>query len=543
MTELKKLSLIAVSLIIAVNIHAQEVKNVIFMVPDGTSIPVLSLARWVQYAKDTSKTRLSIDPYLCGLVKTHSSNAPIGDSAPTMSAYMTGCLSQTGFLSMYPPEDPNDLTQIDNDLFPPYSPRMTVMEAARIVKNKAIGLVVTCEFPHATPGATSSHWNKRNDYKSNSVIQQQMVNNSIDVVIGSGKKYLSDELKSQLRKNGYEVPDNLDTKSFKNINANKFWALFGDEAMSYDWDRNPELEPSLAEMTEKAINTLSKSKNGFFLMVEGSKIDWASHKNDPVGIVSEMLAFDAAVKKAIEFAKSDGNTVVVICPDHGNGGISVGNAKSEQYGYDRLPLATLVKPLLNCNKTTDYIVTQIAKSPKDSIASIMQRECNMSLSSDTIDLIGDLKGNQGALNDFIIKIIQSHNYIGFTTHGHTAEDVFLAIYHPKNKRLGGLVTAPDINNYLCKAVGLKTSLNYLTNEYYQDVKKLFNNEIVEFKDDADNKSVEITLKNNAKLKIQAYSNLYELNGKQKYTKTPAIYVGKTSAWYVSKEIKAALKNE
>ena len=82
--------------------NVKPVKNVILLIPDGTSLATISIARWLQWYQDPSKPKLNIDPYLCGTVRTHSSNAPIGDSAPTTSCYMTGQPSRTGYVSTYP---------------------------------------------------------------------------------------------------------------------------------------------------------------------------------------------------------------------------------------------------------------------------------------------------------------------------------------------------------------------------------------------------------------------------------------------------------
>ena len=94
---MKKLVLITVCLFSMLSMYGREYKNIIFMVADGTSTAGLTLTRWYNYYLDSTRTQLALDPYFCGMVKTHSSNAPIGDSAPTMMQYMTGFLSQTGF--------------------------------------------------------------------------------------------------------------------------------------------------------------------------------------------------------------------------------------------------------------------------------------------------------------------------------------------------------------------------------------------------------------------------------------------------------------
>lgn len=131
-----------------------------------------------------------------------------------------------------------------------------------------------------------------------------MVYNQVDVVLGGGWKYIDknqrkdkEDLVQYLRDNGFVVTTKWE--DLKNESPRKVWGLFAQDAMHYEFDRNGTDKPSLAEMTQKALQILSKNKNGFFLMVEGSEIDWASHANDPVGVVSEVLAFDKAVKVAL----------------------------------------------------------------------------------------------------------------------------------------------------------------------------------------------------------------------------------------------------
>ena len=261
--------------------NVKPVKNVILLIPDGTSLATISIARWLQWYQDPSKPKLNIDPYLCGTVRTHSSNAPIGDSAPTTSCYMTGQPSRTGYVSTYPENDG------DNDIYPTdparaFQPLTTVLEAGKMLQGKATGLVFTCEFPHATPADCSAHSYNRGKYDW---IAPQMVHNDIDVVIGGGVSILTKDMEDYLLANGYNVYKN-DLKGMRADNNQKMWALYGNKEMAYDIDRNPEEQPSIEEMTRKAIDKLSKNPNGFFLMVEGSKVDWAAHGNDPAGHLS-----------------------------------------------------------------------------------------------------------------------------------------------------------------------------------------------------------------------------------------------------------------
>lgn len=105
---------------------------------------------------------------------------------------------------------------------------------------------------------------------------------------------------------GYDFVETKD--ALLNSKSDKIWGSFSNAALAFDMDReatNPE-QPTLSQMTRKAIQTLSKDKDGFFLFVEGSKPDWAAHANDPIGMISDVLAFDAAVAEALQFAKKMG---------------------------------------------------------------------------------------------------------------------------------------------------------------------------------------------------------------------------------------------
>jgi alkaline phosphatase len=446
----------------------KQVKNIIMLIPDGTSMDILALSRWYKYGIcDKDACWLNIDPYICGLVKTHSSDAPIGDSAPTSSTYATGYLSRSGFIATYPPSSGKNRDLVAIDPTKAYQPMYTILEAAKI-NGKSTGLVFTCQFPHATPADFSAHTPKRDKFFD---ISKQMVYNRLNVVFGGGTNYLS----PQKRDDKEDLVSVLKQRNYKYITTRKdlltvtpgdslVWGLFAPDALPNDLDRNKETSPSLSEMTQKALEVLSQNKKGFFLMVEGSKVDWAAHNNDPVGMVTEFLAFDEAVKQAIEFAKKDGNTAVIVCPDHGNSGISIGGPKSKS-GYDTLGIEGLIQPLRNCTLTSEALSGKIATLSKDDqITSTFKEFTQITLSKDDLEAIRVGKEN-GGLTKVIAKIITDHTYIGFTTTGHTGEDVMLAVYHPDNYRPTGVVQNSQINLYM-REIWNNVNLDSLTEEYY-----------------------------------------------------------------------------
>ncbi|MDR2682634.1 MAG: alkaline phosphatase [Dysgonamonadaceae bacterium] len=531
-------------LFIGSSLVAQEktVKNVIVLIPDGTSLPVVSAARWYQWYQQPDKPHLNIDPYLCGTIFTHSSNAPIGDSAPTTSCYMTGYPSRAGYVSTYPVADAaNDIIPMDPTRA--YQPLMTVLEASRIVKSKSTGLVFTCEFPHATPADCSAHSYNRSKYEW---IAPQMVHNGLDVVIGGGASILNDELQNYLRAEKYDVLLN-DIDGFRKHQGDKLWALFGDKDMSYDIDRDPAQQPALAEMTQKAIEKLSKNPNGFFLMVEGSKIDWAAHANDAVALMTDMLAFDRACGVAFDFAQRNGETLVVVVPDHGNSGFSIGSVRCGGYSTmtkDQIwgpvtQFKTSAEGLINVLKNTDashlkavtYDLTGIDLSDSEYQQLLQCSDYNRSSLSDE----ERMKGSK--LTQIITGIIQTHHCFGFTTYGHTGEEVFLAVYDPRHTPLTGHHTNVELNHYLRQALGVE-NLEALTDTYFakhSDVFKGYSYAIA-----AKDAPVLVVTNKKNRLEIRPNTNSVLLNGKKIQLNSVVIYVDKNETFYLPQQLRELL---
>lgn len=537
--------------------NVKPVKNVILLIPDGTSLSAVSLARWRQWYQNPDKPNLNIDPYLCGTVRTHSSNAPIGDSAPTTSCYMTGYPSVTGFVSTYPWSDGN------NDIYPndperAYQPLTTFLEAAKMAKGKATGLVFTCEFPHATPADCAAHSYIRGRYDW---IAPQMVHNNLDVVIGGGVSLLNDENKTYLKDNGYGIFLD-DINGMRTYNGNKMWSLFCKSAMPYDIDRDTTKIPSLEEMTRNAIGKLSQNKNGFFLMVEGSKIDWAAHANDPVGIATDFLAFDKACGAAIEFAKQNGETAVIILPDHGNSGISIGAARCT--GYDKLTKDQLFGAFSKMTRTAEGLAKMLNSQPASEAQNIFRNYAGFELSSDELHALNNCKSYinspisekersdkgiepslySGSLNTFISKLLTSKTCIGFTTGGHTGEEVFLAAYHPQDTRPFGFHTNIEINHYLCSLFELDGQLDELTNKNFAkhtDVFEDYKCEIIPGKTDKDSPTLIVTNKKK-KLEIKPFTSIVK-NGKNDIIKLNSVivYVDKNNTFYLPESLADFLK--
>lgn len=542
--------------------EVKPVKNVIVMIPDGTSLATVSIARWLQWYQDPSKPKLNIDPYLCGTVRTHSSNAPIGDSAPTTSCYMTGQPSRTGYVSTYPEQDK------DNDIYPTeaeraFQPLTTVLEAGKILQGKATGLVFTCEFPHATPADCSAHSYKRGRYDW---IAPQMVHNELDVVIGGGVSILTEEMENELVANGYKVYRN-DLQGMRADKGEKMWALYGDKEMAYDLDRDPNQQPSIEEMTRKAIEKLSKDPDGFFLMVEGSKVDWAAHGNDPVGMATDFLAFDRACGAALEFARKNGETAVVILPDHGNSGISLGRRSCT--GYDKLSKDQLFHQFSLYKLTAEGFAKKVNSIPNSEVQQMFSQYAGFELTDEEMNALNNCKDYKnspipaeqrktddnssmysGNLTGLMAHIITSRTCFGFTTGGHTGEEVFLAAYHPQGSLPIGMNTNIEINEYLCNLFGLThDSLEALTAENFVPHTQVFEGydcQIIPAADEKGSPSLVVKNKKNKKkqLSIAPFTNVVKVGKKAQEEvrlHSVVVYVDKNNTFYVPKQLADLLK--
>jgi alkaline phosphatase len=522
----------------------KPIKNVILLIPDGTSLPAVSAARWYQRYNHPEITHLNLDPYICGTILTYCSNAPIGDSAPTTSCYMTGHPSITGFVSTYPVADPkNDIVPSDPNRS--YQPMMTLLEAARLTQNKSTGLVFTCEFPHATPADCSAHSYDRSKYEW---IVPQMVHNKLDVVIGGGSGILTEDHRQFLRNEGYGLfLDDVD--GFRNYKGNRMWALFGDKDMSYDIDRDTLKEPSLAEMAKVAINKLSRNKNGFFLMIEGSKVDWAAHANDPVALITDMIAFDRACGVAFDFAKQNEETVVIVVPDHGNSGFSIGSSKCRNYSKQtkdelfetisgfKTSISGLITKLHNTNpvdlRKVVFDLTGVSLSDDEYTQLLQCADYNLSTLSDE----ERMKGSR--LTKTVGQILDKYHCFGFTTTGHTGEEVFLAVYDPTGQRLTGHHSNIELHQYLYKTMGLKQNLDSLSNHYFARHTDVFGAYACNI--DTLNGSPVLEVRNEKhKLEIRPYTNIVKYNEKEIQLSTVIVYVDKNNTFYLPQYLKDLL---
>lgn len=299
--------------LIAFNVlNAQNLKpkNIIILIGDGMGINSVG-ASLLQNSDSPFKKFKSI-----GLSITCSADKLITDSAAGATAIATGYLTKNKYISV---------DTLGNNLY-------TIFEHAEIL-GLSTGLVVTGTVSHATPAAFVGHTNDRYDQLS---IALQMTEQDFEIVIGGGLKFflpknlLGDRddnltLTDKLIGKGYSVAKNFDEFNSIPDSIKKIYALFEMDGLPESSKRNY----TLGDLTKKAINRLKNDPDGFILMIEGSQIDWAAHDHKSTELINEMQDFSLAINAALNFAKADGNTLVVVTSDHETGGMSIINGSKD----------------------------------------------------------------------------------------------------------------------------------------------------------------------------------------------------------------------
>jgi alkaline phosphatase len=267
-------------------------------------------------------------------------------------------------------------------------------------------------------------------------------------------------------------------------------------------------------------------------------------------MVTEYLAFDKAVDAALNFAKADGHTLVIVVPDHGNSGMSIGNAKSSGK-YDKITLKELMNPIIRAKNTVEIVTSLIDSSSTDAkIKDVFEVHYGINdLTNKELDsihsyfLIGkpqkkeSSKKYNGNLQTITAWIISSRSYIGFTTTGHTGEDVFIAIYDPRNMAPTGLIKNDEVNFYMQKALN-NTNLDSLTNLYFAPHAAVFEgfNQTID-SSDVHNKILNVKSKKMT-LQIPENKNIVIVNGVEQKFPTLMIYNG--IQFYVPKSLRSLL---
>ncbi|MEK4200663.1 alkaline phosphatase [Cytobacillus sp. FSL K6-0265] len=306
MKKLKFLSTLCFSLFLLINTSSVTAEgnkptNMIYMIGDGMGVGQLEIARELEKGKEGQLFLTSL-PF-SALVQTYSANRVVTDSAAAGTALATGNKTNNEMIGVTP--DGKEVKSI-LDLFKE--------------QEKKTGIISTNAITDATPAAfTASVLNRWADQAD---IAQQQLTLSPDVMLGGGDVFYGPALLEKAKELGYTIVRNRHDL-LSNQEGDKLLGLFAPYHLSFKIDRKytDGNEPSLSEMTKTALQRLDNA-NGFFLMVEGARIDHAAHSADIASVWRETVEFDEAVKTAVEWAQNRSDTLIVVVADHETMGIS-----------------------------------------------------------------------------------------------------------------------------------------------------------------------------------------------------------------------------
>ncbi|KAL8835834.1 MAG: hypothetical protein Q9170_003157 [Blastenia crenularia] len=474
-------------------------RNLIFMVSDGMGPTSLSLTRTFRQTETGLPIDdvLVLDEHLIGTSRTRSTSSLVTDSAAGATAFSCGKKSYNGAISVLPNRDPCG----------------TVLEAAKRA-GYMTGLVVTTRITDATPACFAAHVNLREeeDLIAEQEVGEHPLGRVLDLMLGGGRCHFlpnttsnscrkdSHDIVSLAQENGFSYVD--DRKSFDALNFGTnvklpLLGLFADTDIPYEVDRRNmnDVYPSLDEMARTALEALQSatedSDQGFFLMIEGSRIDHAGHGNDPVAQVHEVLAYDTALASVLDFLERDDvEGLLVGTSDHETGGLATARQLHETYPeYHWFPAV-----LANASRSAENLAYQLRDhiagkhiSSLDTGIKIPPRPRSTDEDEELKDyirttLLSDGLGINDATEAEVSRLVHSSSdpwpasyifadmisrraQVGWTTHGHSAVDVNIYSSDSEQARpLQGNHENTDVGKFLREYLDLEDEVKAVTKE-------------------------------------------------------------------------------
>ncbi|KAF2454688.1 alkaline-phosphatase-like protein [Lineolata rhizophorae] len=414
--------------------HTAGKRNLVFMVSDGmgpTSLSMTRSFRQYQLGLPYGET-LSLDKFLVGQSRTRSTSSLVTDSAAGATAFSCGLKSYNGAIAV-----------LDD-----HSPCGTVLEAAKKA-GYMTGLVVTTRITDATPACFAAHVNMRSeeDRIAEQLVGDYPLGRVVDLILGGGRcHFLPNSTEGSCRDDNKDIVKMAKDSGFNYVHNRADFdglnmgsavnlpmlGLLADTDIPYEVDRQYQENtyPSLDEMARTALAALSAatqdSDKGFFLMIEGSRIDHAGHANDPVAQVHEVLAYDNAMSSVVEFLQKDTVPgVMVSTSDHETGGLAAARQLHSTYpDYLWYPGV-----LANASRSAEWLgreyYKEIVNHPDGSYGPYLKRmlEDALGVRDYSDDEIQSLIDSPEISPYLFADIVSRRSQIGWTTHGHSAVDV------------------------------------------------------------------------------------------------------------------------
>jgi len=411
-------------------------KNIIMMIGDGFGAEQAQAGRLLAPGGTLVLDQLDPSP---GWVNTLNVFGEITDSAAGATAFSAGCKTENGNVSMAE-DDQTDLP--------------TNMEAAK-AKGMATGILSSVYLCDATPGVWLAHAPRR----SCSIIIPQQVDACPDVFLGPGEK-VSYQRGGRGKNRVDYITDLVDNCNYEQVgNAaelaaaaapnDRLLGIWGGYTLMYtiDQQNDPSYNlPSLAEMTAKAIEVLSRDPDGFFLMVEGGAIDWMAHNKDIAGTARDVIAFDEAVEVAYNFAQTDGNTAVIVTADHETGGLALGGNPNVDF-------------IASITASTDFmngLVMRGEMSAEDTLETYAGVTNLTPAEKDAIDAYGEMGISDALSARANVQWILPNGDVSVAPEegDHSAYEVPVWAYGPGTGSLEGSIDNTDVGKLLFDLVGV-----------------------------------------------------------------------------------------
>ncbi|MFN8547591.1 MAG: alkaline phosphatase [Candidatus Eisenbacteria bacterium] len=423
---------------------AGEAKNVILLIGDGMGPAQRTLAYY-----GTGKEPAMNSMPVVGLMSTEPAPArpdrvDVTDSAAAATALATGIKTYNEAISV-------DLAR---------HPVPTILEAAKGA-GKATGLVVTCQVNHATPACFAAHDTTREDYDA---IAADYLTSRPDVILGGGTDYFLPAGQGGARADGRNLEAEFAGAGYHLVHtaseleattATPLLGLFAPKGLAPAIDRDlprdgaltddngspraAAVQPTLVQETQRALGLLSRDPDGFFLMVEGSQIDWGCHANDAGYALGELEGFDAAVAAAREFAARDRHTLVVVLADHETGGLALGHS------YEMNLIA------LRAQKASAARLAAAIEAQPDQLDSTLRRYAGIdSLSAEERQAIVDAKKKAPV----VASILSDHAGLLWASHDHSGVLIPVTADGQGASAFAGTFDNTEIPGKIARAMGI-----------------------------------------------------------------------------------------
>jgi len=427
---------------------SKKTKNIIFLISDGMSTGTLQMANlysqnilnkngnWMSLYAENKVSRALMD--------TASASSVVTDSAAASSSFGGGHRVKNGVLNVGPNGEK-------------YLPIWQKFKNA----GKKAGCVTTVTITHATPAGFCVNSDSRN---AENEIAEMYAQLGLDVLMGGGDEFFNSTKRAD-KKDIYKIYEEKDYQILKDKSGlenlardTKTLGVFSNGALPYSIDRAniPDLQhtPTLAEMSKAAIDQMKDHKDGFVLLIEGGKVDWAAHANDIAALIHDQLAFDEAVKMAIDFAEKDKETLVIITTDHGNanpgliyGADATKNFNSiADYKYTNEYILNAIHSDFNLQQIKDWIFQTNKISLSDQEAQHL------------LDFYSGLEKLEDGLYNYkklpfkaYSEIQKKHNNVGWISMDHSGDYVELAAFGPGSELLKPFIKNTDMHYLMLEA--------------------------------------------------------------------------------------------